>query len=203
MRKNGALALILFAGLCAAQPAAAAGKPVYQWVSANEYYFILPAPLDLRLPGNGDKEIVHPWGAGFRAVGDGAFSKTAALQFQSFRVENPATGRSTVYLFDLLLGMEYMAPKTQGRPLRFTASAAADLGMSDITLYAAPVISAGLLYAAGEYAETPAGLTFGIFYRPIDIDLDNAGNGAKGVMKPAFGVRLGYIFEGFWSAKEK
>ena len=101
-----------------------------------------------------------------------------------------------------MLGMEYIAPKVQGKPLRFTASAVADLGLSDTTFYAAPVISAGLLYTTEEYSDTPTGLTFDIYYRLTDIDLDNVGGGA-GTLKPALGFKVGYIFEGFWTTKEK
>ena len=181
---------------------AAEAKPVYKWVSANEYYFILPTSQGLHLSGGGDTLSVKPWGFGFRAVGNEIFSKTGGLQFQSVKVDSPRTGRNTFYLWELLLGMEYMAPKVQGKPLRFTASAVADLGMSDTTFYAAPVISAGLLYTTEEYADTPTGLTFDIYYRLTDIDLDNVGGGA-GTLKPALGFKVGYIFEGFWTTKEK
>ena len=194
-----ALVLVL-AGL--SQVRAAESRPVWKWVSSNEYYFILPAAQDLHVAGAG-AESVKPWGFGFRAVGNEAFSKTGGLQFQSVKVDNPRTGKDTFYLFDLLLGMEYMAPKVQGKPLRFTAQAFADLGLSDTTLYAAPVISAGLLYTTDEYAETPTGLTFDVYYRMTDIDLDSVGGGKSGTLKPALGFKVGYIFEGFWTTKEK
>lgn len=182
---------------------AAESKPVYKWVSANEYYFLLPAAGQTLDISGGGSDSVKPWGFGFRAVGQDTFSKTGGLQFQSVKVDNPHTGKNTFYLFDLLLGMEYMAPKVQGKPLRFTAQAFADLGLSDTTLYAAPVISAGLLYTTDEYAETPKGLTFDVYYRLTDIDLDNVGGGKAGTLKPAFGFKVGYIFEGFWTTKDK
>ena len=181
---------------------AAEAKPVYKWVSANEYYFILPTSQDLHLSGGGDTLSVNPWGFGFRAVGNETFSKTGGLQFQSVKVNSARTGRNTFYLWDLMLGMEYMAPKVQGKPLRFTASAFANLGLSDTTFYAAPVISAGLLYATEENTDTPTGLTFDIYYRLTDIDLDNVGGG-PGTLGPALGFKVGYIFEGFWTTKEK
>lgn len=181
---------------------AAESKPTYKWVSANEFYFLLPATQNLYLPGNGDTESVQPWGFGFRAVGNETFSKTGGLQFQSVKVDNPSIGRNTFYLWELLLGMEYMSPKVQAKPLRFTASAFADLGLSDTKFYAVPVISAGLLYASKEYSDTPIGLTFDIYYRLTDIDLDNVGNGKAGTLKPALGFKVGYIFEGFWTTKE-
>ena len=175
-------------------------KPVYKWVSANEYYFILPVGQDLHLSGSGNTESVKPWGFGFRAVGHEKFSKTGGLQFQSIKVDSPGTGRNTFYLWDLMLGMEYIAPKVQGKPLRFTASAVADLGMSDTTLYAAPVISAGILYATEENTDTPTGLTFDLYYRLTDIDLDTsaAGRGRSGRL---LGFKVGYIFEGFGRPK--
>lgn len=194
--------VLCLVSICIAQSRAAESKPVWKWVSANEYYFILPAAQDLHISGGGT-ESVKPWGFGFRAVGNEAFSKTGGLQFQSIKVDNPRTGRDTFYIFDLLLGMEYMVPKVQGKPLRFTAQAFADLGLSDTTLYAAPVISAGLLYTTDEYAETPKGVTFDVYYRLTDIDLDNVGGGKAGTLRPALGFKVGYIFEGFWTTKEK
>lgn len=201
MGKKYALLLFILLSAGLAQVRAAEAKPVYKWVSANEYYFILPTSQDLAISGAGT-ESVKPWGFGFRAVGNEKFSKTGGLQFQSVKVDSPKTGRSTFYLWDLMLGMEYIAPKVQGKPLRLTASAFADLGLSDTTFYAAPVISAGLLYTTEEYADTPTGLTFDIYYRLTDIDLDNVGGGA-GTLKPALGFKVGYIFEGFWTTKEK
>lgn len=203
MKTKVVLLAALFAAAFAAGASAAESKPVYKWVSANEYYFLLPAAgQNLDISGGGS-DSVEPWGFGFRAVGNDAFSKTGGLQFQSVKVDNPHTGKNTFYLFDLLLGMEYMAPKVQGKHLRFTAQAFADLGLSDTTLYAAPVISAGFLYTTDEYAETPKGLTFDIYYRLTDIDLDNVGGGKNGTLKPALGFKVGYIFEGFWTMKEE
>lgn len=194
------LVLVLGAVTCsyAAEP-----KPAYKWMAANEYYMILPTAQRLSISGGGS-ESVKPWGFGFRAVGNNeTISKTGGLQFQSIKVDNPHTGKDTFYLFDLLLGMEFMTPKVQGKPLRFTAQAYADLGMSDTTRYAAPMISAGFLYATKEFTDTPTGLTFDIFYRFIDLDLDNVGGGKSGTLKPALGIKIGYIFEGFWTIKEK
>jgi len=193
------LAIVILATITASA-IAADPKPVYKWVSANEYYMIMPTGQSLDISGGGS-ESVKPWGFGFRAVGHETISKTGGLQFQSIKVDNPHTGKDTFYLFDLLLGMEYMTPKVQGKPLRFTAQAYADLGMSDTTLYAAPMISAGLLYTTNEFADTPTGFTFDIFYRLIDLDLDNVGGGKAGTLKPALGFKLGYIFEGFWTTK--
>lgn len=182
---------------------AAESKPAYKWVSANEFYFLLPAAQNLRLPDIGDTESVQPWGFGFRAVGNDTFSETGGVQFQSIKVDNPSTGRNTFYLWEFLLGMEYMSPKVETKPLRFTASAFADLGLANTKFFAAPVISAGLIYATKEYSGTPIGLTFDIYYRLTDIDLDDAGNGNAGTLRPALGFKLGYIFEGFWTTKDK
>ena len=202
MGKKYALMLFVLLSAGLSQARAAEAKPVYQWVSANEYYFILPTGQDLYLPRNGDTLSVNPWGFGFRAVGHETFAKTGGLQFQSIKVDNPSTGRNTFYLWELLAGMEYIAPKVQGKPLRFKASAVADLGLSDTTFFVAPILSAGLLYATEEYSATPTGFTFDIYYRLSDIDLDNVGGGA-GTLKPALGFKVGYIFEGFWTTKEK
>lgn len=202
MGKKSAFVATLLLAVYAVDALAADPKPVYKWVSANEYYFLLPTSQDLAISGAGT-ENVKPWGFGFRAVGHETFAKTGGLQFQSVKVDSPSTGRNTFYLWELLLGMEYMAPKVQGKPLRFTASALADLGLSDTTFFAAPVLSAGLLYTTDETALTPTGFTFDIYYRLADIDLDSVGGGHAGTLKPALGFKFGYIFEGFWAVKEK
>ena len=197
-------ALILFVLLSAglSQARAAEAKPVYKWMSANEYYFILPTSQDLAISGAGT-ESVKPWGFGFRAVGHETFAKTGGLQFQSVKVDGPSTGHNTFYLWELMVGMEYMAPKVQSKPLRFTASALGDFGLSDTTFFVAPVLSAGLLYTTDETALTPTGFTFDIYYRLADIDLESVGGGRSGTLKPALGFKVGYIFEGFWKVKEK
>lgn len=201
MKTTAALLVLVFGILPCAN--AADPKPVYKWMAANEYYMIMPTAQTLNISGGGN-ESVKPWGFGFRAVGNNeTISKTGGLQFQSIKVDNPHTGKDTFYLFDLLLGMEFITPKVQGKPLRFTAQAFADLGLSDTTLYAAPMISAGFLYTTKEFTDTPTGLTFDIFYRLIDLDLDNVGRGKSGTLKPALGIKIGYIFEGFWTVKEK
>lgn len=100
---------------------AAESKPVYTWVSANEYYFILPTAQNLNIAGGGT-ESVKPWGFGFRAVGHETFSKTGGLQVQSIKVDNRSACKDTFYLWEILAGMQYTSPKVQGKPLRFTAS---------------------------------------------------------------------------------
>lgn len=202
MGKRSVFVASLLLAVYAVDALAAAPKPVYTWVSANEYYFLLPTSQSLSVSGAGT-ENVKPWGFGFRAVGHETFAKTGGLQFQSVKVDSPSTGRNTFYLWELLLGMEYLAPKVQGKPLRFTASALADLGLSDTTFFVAPVLSAGLLYTTDETASTPTGFTFDIYYRLADIDLDSVGGGRSGTLKPALGFKVGYIFEGFWAVKEK
>lgn len=199
MQKAVAL-FVLFAALGAARAQAAA--PVWNWVAANEFYFIAPTPQRLHIDGAGGA-TVNPWGLGFRALGSQAFSKTGALQLQSVKVDKPATGKNTFYLLELLLGMQYITTKVPGKPLRFTAAGYADLGLADTTFYAAPVLTAGLLYTASDQAETPTGLTFDLYYRLTDIDLDNVGNNRAGTLKPALGFKVGYIFEGFWTTAQR
>jgi hypothetical protein len=187
--------------LCAALGAASAqAAPAWQWVAANELYFIAPAPQTLHISGLGNTSV-NPWGLGFRAVGNGAFSKTGAVQLQSVKVDKAGAG-ATFYLLDLLLGIQYLSPAA-GRPLRFSAAGYADLGLSDNTFYAAPVLTAGLLYTINPQAATPNGLTFDLYYRLTDLRLDNAGNSRAGTLKPALGFKLGYLFEGFWTIKDK
>ena len=203
MAKKHILIFFILLAISLSPALAAESKPVYTWVSANEYYFILPAAQDLHLSGSGNNESVKPWGFGFRAVGHETFSKTGGLQVQSIKVDNPSTGKDTFYLWEILAGMQYTSPKVQGKPLRFTAAGLGEFGLSDSTLYMAPMLRAGLLYTTDEFAATPTGFTFDIYYRLTDIDLDNVGGGKAGTLKPALGFKLGYIFEGFWTTKEK
>jgi hypothetical protein len=199
--KRAALAFLLLAALGAAR-AQAAAKPAWRWVAANEFYFIAPTAQTLHIDGAGDT-TVRPWGLGFRGVGSEAFSKTGGLQLQSVKVDKPGLAASSFYLLELLLGMRYITPKTPGRPLRFTAAGYADLGLADTTFYAAPLLTAGLLYTPGDQADTPNGFTFNLYYRLTDINLDNVGNSRAGILKPALGFKVGYIFEGFWTTAQR
>lgn len=194
--------LTILALLLASSAFAATSKPVYQWVSASEYYMTLPVAQDLHISGNGT-ESVKPWGLGFRAVGHETFAKVGGLQLLNVKVDHPTTGNSSFYMLALLAGMQYTSPKKHGKPLRFTASGLGEFGLSDTTLYMAPMLTAGLLYTTDENALTPTGLTFDIYYRLTDIDLDNIGGGRAGALKSAIGLKIGYIFEGFWMQKEK
>lgn len=199
------LLLTLLAAGLANFARAATSQPVYKWISANEFYFILPVPQDLYLSGNKDTTIVHPWGLGFRAVGNGErFSKTGGLQIQQVKVSNRSLpDTNSFYIFDFLAGLEYMTPKVENKPFRFTASALGDFGLAGIDLFMAPVISAGFVYMTEEHADTPTGLTFNLFYRLTEIDSSDVGGGKSGRLQPGLGFKIGYIFEGFWTTKEK
>ena len=188
--------LLILAVLLAGAGRASAAKPVWSWVSANEYYMILPLAQDLKFAAGGT-ETVKPWGFGLRAVGNETVSKTGGIQLQSVKADG-----DSFYLLELLLGMEYMTPRTQ-RPMRFRFGALGDLGLSDTTFFVAPVLTAGFLYTTDMAAETPKGVTFDLFYRLTDIDLDNAGHSGAATLKPAVGFKVGYVFEGFWTVKEK
>lgn len=199
-------ALILFILLAAGlfQARAAENKPVYKWVSADEFYFILPLPQDMYFPGNKDTAVVHPWGLGFRAVGNGEkFYKTGGLQIQNVRVSNRSLPETnSFYILDMLAGVEYMSPKVENKPVRFTASALGDLGLAGTDFFIAPVISAGLFYQTDKNSETPSGLNFTLFYRLTEIDISDVGGGKAGRLQPALGFKIGYIFEGFWTTKD-
>jgi len=195
----------LLAAALAGSALAAESKPVYKWVSANEFYFNLPVPQDMYLPGNKDTAQVNPWGLGFRAVGNGErFSRTGGLQIQKVNVSNRSLPETnSFYIFDMLLGLEYMTPKVENKQLRFTAAALGDFGLAGTDLFMAPVISAGFLYTTEEHADTPTGLTFNLFYRLTEIDISDVGGGKSGRLQPGLGFKIGYIFEGFWTTKEK
>lgn len=202
MDKKVILFILLITGLSPAY--AAESKPVYRWISASEFYFILPLPQNMYFPDNKDTIVVHPWGLGFRAVGNGQrFSKTGGLQIQSVKVSNPSFPEiNSFYIFDFLVGLEYMTPKVQDKHMRFTASVFGDFGLS-YNFFMVPIISAGLLYTTSEHAGTPTGLTFSVFYKLTDVELNNVGGGKNATLRPALGFKLGYIFEGFWTTKEK
>ena len=191
----GPRALLL---LILATPAAAA-TPGLQWVSATEGYFTLPVAQRVHYTANGKTVDADGWGMGLRAVGDGdGLSRTAGLQFERYTVSNGAAGvNGTFYLFDFLIGGEYVSPVRNNKPLRFTAGALADLGMSDTSFYVTPVLTAGLLYQQNVYDTAPGGFALTLYYRLASLDLESAA-GKAGTVRPALGVRLGYTFEGFW-----
>jgi len=204
MRKRYTLILLVLLAAVAAPAGAAQSPPFSNWVSANEYYLILPAPQDIYFQGNKETAVAYPWGFGFRALGNGRelLSKTGAVQVQIGKVSGHGLPEAkSLYVTDMLLGLDYMTLKVKGRPLRFTASALGDFGLANTEFFMAPVISAGLLYTTDESAETPAGLAFNVFYRLININLGDLGGGKSGTLRPALGFKIGYIFEGFWSTR--
>ena len=184
---------------------AATSQPVYKWVSANEFFFNLPVPQNMYLPGNKDTVQVNPWGVGFRAVGNGEqFSKTGGLQIQKISVSNRSQPEAnSFYILDMLAGVEYFSPKVENKAFRFTASALGDFGLAGTDLFMAPVIGAGVFYQTGPQGETPSGLNFTMFYRLTEISISDVGGGKAGRLQPGLGFRIGYIFEGFWTTKEK
>lgn len=181
-------------------PALAADKPVYKWNAANELYFLLPTPQTLYLTESKTNEVVHPLGLGVRTVGDGEFfGRTGAVQIQSVRTSR----NESFWLLDFLAGVEYMTPKAENRRLRLTLSALGDIGLADTHAYMVPILSAGLIYATDPAALTPVGFTLNVYWRPAIIDVSDTGGGISGELRPAVGLKLGYIFEGFWTVKEK
>lgn len=195
--------IFILQSLCFPQARAAEAKPVYKWVPANELYFTLPIQQDVYFPGSKDTAQAHPWGFGYRVAGNGEkISKTAAFQVQSVKFTGGSLpAANTIYIWDLLVGLEYMSPQRENKPLRFTASAVGALGLADTDLFIAPVVSAGLLYVPDQTASTPNGFTFNVFYRLTEIKLSDVGSGVSATLRPAAGIKIGYMFEGFWKAK--
>jgi len=207
MGKKYAL-ILLFVLLAANMPGsarAAEDKPAFKWVPNNEFYFILPLPQDMYLPENKETAQVHPWGLGLMALGNGEkFSKTGGLQIQRVSVSNRSlSGSNSFYVFDFLAGLEYMSPKVQNKPLRFTASMLGDIGFSVNDFLMAPVVSAGLFYQTDNDSDAPSGMNFTFFYRLMEINLSDVGGGKSGKLQPALGFKIGYIFKGFWTPKDK
>ena len=87
-----------------------------------------------------------------------------------------------------------------GMELLASVSALANLGLADTTLYMAPMLTAGLLYQTNPAEQLPNGFSLTLYYRLTDIHLDNAA-GKLATLRPSAGLRLGYIFTGFWSQK--
>ncbi|MCX5792764.1 MAG: hypothetical protein NTY45_11220 [Elusimicrobia bacterium] len=194
-RTLSCLAILLAGSL----PAGAA-VPVYKWFPSNEFYFAAPLAQNLHYPGGTARAAA--WAFGFRAVSNGeGVGKTGAFQIQHLTVNNKTAGvNGSFYLLELLAGAEYISPAAQNQPMRFTAAALANLGLSDTTLYMAPMLTAGLLYQTNPAEQIPNGFSLTLYYRLTDIHLDNAA-GKPAALRPAAGLRLGYIFPGFWTQK--
>ena len=191
--------LILFF-LFSAVPSHSAA-PIYKWFPSNEFYFSAPFSQSVHYPG----KTIHAdtWALGYRAVGNGVgVDKTGGLQIQKLTVSNSALGlNGSFYLLEFLLGGEYLSPKVENKPLRFSAGLLADLGLADTTLFMAPMLTAGLLYQTIP-GQIPSGITLSVYYRLSSISIDDAA-GRPATLRPAVGLKLGYIFEGFWAPKEK
>jgi hypothetical protein len=177
----------------------AAQQQVYKWNAANDFYFVLPMPQTVLLKGVGRNEVLHPVGMGVRSVGNGErFSPAGGLQFLTAQTSYD----ENIWLLDIQGGLQYISPQARG-PFRAMASALGGLGMSDNTLYFAPYLDFGVLYVTDAEALTPTGFSLNFFWRPTKILLQKAGAGGDAVLRPTIGLRLGYIFEGFWTVKEK
>ncbi|MCX5785273.1 MAG: hypothetical protein NTX59_06260 [Elusimicrobia bacterium] len=198
--------ILLAVLLAAAMPgmARAENKPAFKWVPNNEFYFILPLPQNIYLPGNKETAQVRPWGLGLMSLGNGEeFSKTGGLQLQHVNLNGSSLGAdNSFYIFDFLAGLGYMSPKIQTKPLRFTASALGDIGLAAGDFFMAPVVSAGLFYQTDNGSDAPSGINFTFFYRFTEISLSDMGGGTSGKLRPALGFKIGYIFKGFWTQKE-
>lgn len=188
--------------LLAAAPAWAAA-PVYQWFPSNEFYFSVPFSQDIHYPSTNKTSRADAWALGFRAVGNGTgVGKTGGLQIQKLTVNNAGPGVSgSFYLLELLAGAEYISPKVENKPLRFTAGLLANAGLADTTLFAAPMLTAGLLYQTAA-TQVPTGFSLAFYYRFTDIALNDAAS-QPGTLRPALGFRLGYTFKGFWTHPQK
>ena len=191
-------ALLLFS----AAPVRAAA-PAYQWFPSNEFYFSVPFAQEIHYPSSSKTSHADAWALGFRAVGNGAgVGKTGGLQIQHLTVNNGATGvNGSFYLLEMLAGAEYISPKVENKPLRFTAGLLANAGLADTTLFVAPMLTAGLLYQTA-FTQVPNGFSLAFYYRFTDISLNDAAC-ASGTLRPALGFRLGYTFRGFWTRQQK
>ena len=182
--------------------ARAEDKPSFKWIPNNEFYFILPLPQNIYLPGNRETAQVHPWGLGLMSLGNGeTFSKTGGLQLQHVNLSGSLDEDNSFYVFDFLAGLGYMSPKVQSKPLRFTASVLGDIGLAAGDFFMAPVVSAGLFYQTDNGSDAPSGINLTFFYRLTEITLNDLGGGKSGKLRPALGFKIGYIFQGFWTQK--
>ena len=180
-----------------------AALPAYQWFPSNEFYFSAPFSQTIHYPSSNKTSHADAWALGFRAVGNGSgVGKTGGLQIQRLTVNNSAAGvNGSFYLLEMLAGAEYISPKVENKPFRFTAGLLANAGLADTTLFVAPMLTAGLLYQTA-FTQVPSGFSLSFYYRFTDIALNDAG-GAPGTLRPALGFRLGYTFRGFWTHPQK
>ena len=191
----------LIAALLLLPCAASAAMPGFTWLPANELYFTAPLKQTIIYSQDGITPYAGTWGFGYRVLGDGqGITKTAAAQIQRVTASNNFGVAGTFTLLDFLAGAEYIFPPKNKSPLRFTASALADLGFGGDTLFMAPMLTAGALYRLNPAATGPDGLSFTVYYRFTDITLDKA-LGQSVTLRAALGFRIGYVFPSFWSPK--
>lgn len=177
--------------------------PAYQWFPSNEFYISAPFSQAIHYPSNSKTSHADAWALGFRAVGNGSgVGKTGGLQIQKLTVNNGGPGvNGSFYLLELLAGAEYISPKVEDQPLRFTAGLLANAGLADTTLFVAPMLTASLLYQTAA-TQVPTGFSLAFYYRFTDISLNDAA-GHPGTLRPSLGFRLGYTFKGFWTHPQK
>jgi hypothetical protein len=185
--------LLLLPGL------AAAAMPGYNWVQSQELYMSLPYRQSVSYPTMGQEKYADTWGFGFRTSGDGeGLSRTAGFQVQRVTVSHgPAGVNDTATFFEVPLGAEYISTPYKKTKYRFTGSLLALLGMCRDSYYMAPMVTVGVISQKDISRRVPEGLSLSLYYRLTDIEIDNLA-GQNGMLRPAYGLRLGYVFKGFW-----
>lgn len=189
----------IFAALLLLPGTAAAAMPGYNWVQSQELYLSLPYRQSVSYPTMGQEKYADTWGFGFRTSGDGeGVSRTAGFQVQRVTVSHSLAGAAgTATFFEVPLGAEYIGAPYKKTRYRFTGSLLALLGMCRDSYYMAPMITVGVISQKDISRKAPEGLSLSLYYRLTDVEIDNLA-GQNGMLRPAYGVRLGYVFKGFW-----
>lgn len=173
-------------------------KSEYKWVSAKDLSLILPINTKLHIKDSKENESLNSFGLSFMGIGNETVSKTGGFRIEAFKVDNNLTGKNTFYLFEFLFGVKYLSQKSD-KSIKPVLSVLGNLGMSSSRdFFIMPELNVGFLYSKDFLAETPKGFIFEVFYKPFQTYISDAGNNKSGDLKPFVGIKLGYVFEGFW-----
>jgi len=192
--------LLVLLAVLAAPVGLWAAMPGYSWYPANELYFTVPVKQTIHYSEGGRTRNADAWGFGYRVVGDGqGVNTTSAFQLQRVTAGNSTARVNTALtFFDLLTGVEYNFTN-KNRPLHFSVAALVNLGFCEPTPYMAPMLTGSVLYRTNA-ATTAENLILTFYYRLTDVALASV-DGQAAILRPALGLRLGYIFQGFWGPK--
>ena len=169
----------------------------YTWHNSTIVYFNLPFKRTLKFPSNKGKNI-YPWGTGFRIIEPySRISKTFSFEIEYSNIEADNTiGDDNLWVLTLKYGISYNQQPKERQKYSFTSSILANLGFINEKLFFTPEFLAGIMYFTNDYNRESCVLS--MFYRPIKINIGRLSGYNNVRISPQFGVRVGYLFEGFW-----